>query len=569
MIFKNIIILTHIYYAVGIWSRDLQCNFTMYMLNYFNHNHRYLIEINNSKNLYNEEELKLYGVAIQSHGEIVLIMLETLQNMYSKNMNYYSKELMAINLYLNNVSGYTDMLATDEENKIDLSDVKSSIIQGYLMIHKFISFQLKNYTENVCKNFSYDQIFVLCPNYNSTGNYNLENLIFTTNKLRDRLLLDDCQQNITDVNIKFTKNSGIFKKIKKTFHKGKYWKFHPKNILLYDFMTNRHKISERDLLSRAQARQHQILENDCPTNVLDILRFAPLTLSCSDGSQVTLYDFFRYVKYSFFRVDVQFFHTLVLTATFRPISLLIQNYLRILSSSTSIYDLDKPNFTESTFFNNMNIVGSRIIYYFQYFINLEIFGKDPNDFFKSILHRTIQCIYYFKLKKKEDFFTEVNMLIKSLENLMLNNRIDYRISVAIITITNIDVFYNDLLVNMNQIQDYITELEHHLESFISIKETFKVEYLFKSTTYVLRPIIISHLCQENVYSFLEKLKTPNHYLVKNEEVSTSDENSLKKEINIDKTTNRNIQEEFFLVPKMYASKTISSFRYLENYILFF
>ncbi|XP_050543589.1 uncharacterized protein LOC126906786 [Daktulosphaira vitifoliae] len=548
MIFKYIIILTQLNYTLGICFYDLQCNFTKYMLNYFNHNHRYLTEININKKKYNEIDLKMYGVSIQSHGEIVLIMLDALRKINDYNTRKYSKELMAINLYFNNVSGYLDMLATNKENEIDVSDLKPNVLQGYMIIHKLITSQLEKTLENICKTYSYDKEFVKCPNYNTSGVYNIENLRYTTDKLKNRLLKNNKEQNITDVHFENLNKSIIFIFFRLSYFKHDYWDFLPKNILLYDLMTNRQQMSERNLLLGSQARQHGIVENERPKNVLDILRFTPLTLNCIDGSQVTLYDIFKYVKYLFYRIDIQFFHTLVLTATFRPISLLIQYYMKILGCSTFIYNLDKPNATESKFVNNMNIIGSKILYYFQYYINLEIFGSLPSEFFKCFLIKTKECIDNFNVNNKNVFINLVSELIESLESFMLGNKIDYKISPDVITTENIDFFYKELEINMNQVQDYITELENNLESFFFIRKTFNVEYLFKlSPTHVLRPFIINQMCQSDVYSFLT--------------------NIFKGEKNVHMTIDQNNQREFYSVKK-YTPFT-ESVCYLDDYVLYF
>ncbi|XP_050545640.1 uncharacterized protein LOC126907946 [Daktulosphaira vitifoliae] len=498
MIFKNIIVLILINYTLGLLFSDLQCNFTMYMLNYFNHNGRYLNEININKNMYNESDLKIYGISIQNHAEIVMVMLDALRKYNIKNCtNYFSKELMTLNLYFNNVSGYTDMLATNEEGKIDLSDLKSSMLEGYIILHEFISVQLENFIQNVCKDVSYDIVFITCPDYNESGRYTLENLNLSTNKLKNRLLQTDELQNITEPNIEMLRNSFIYKVFKLTYNIGEYIDFLPKKILLYDFMMNGQQVSERDLLSGSQSRYYQITNNNRPKCVLDILRFAPLTINCKGGSQVTLFDIFRFVKYSFYRLDIQSFHTLVMTATFRPIGLLIKYYIKVLSGSMIIYNFNFSNGIAKTFYNNMIIIGIRTIEYLREFIAMDIFGTDPTKFFNIIFSKFNILIRNFINMSTNEYFVIVSDISILLNKFLNQNRIENTISHDDITTGNIDNFYTELINYLEHAKEYILELKNNLQYFNAIKITFSIDVWLRNKAYILHPSTIENMSLNN------------------------------------------------------------------------
>ncbi|XP_050546400.1 uncharacterized protein LOC126908408 isoform X2 [Daktulosphaira vitifoliae] len=122
-------------------------------------------------------------------------------------------------------------------------------------------------------------------------------------------------------------------------------------------MTSNSEISEKDIMRNFQDKQYPLLTNEQNLYDLDIIRFAPLAVICPDNSRLTLFDIFRYVKYTFYRKDIEVFHTLMLAATFRPIALLVRLFIKILSSSTYIYDFNSDQKETSKFYENIIFVG--------------------------------------------------------------------------------------------------------------------------------------------------------------------------------------------------------------------
>ncbi|XP_050546390.1 uncharacterized protein LOC126908404 isoform X3 [Daktulosphaira vitifoliae] len=352
MILIKIITLFHIHLTFGLSFQRLHCNFIMYMLNYFNHNNRYLIEISENKEKYDVHSLNKYGDAIKTHGEIVLVMLDVLRE-----ANTNSTVLMSVNLYFNNVSEYVDFYGRNNDGIYDMSDQTSSILKGYKIIHDFFLKQFMNMKSNNCNYEIFDEIFIYCPDYNESREYTPENIQYVAKKLKNRLIQTDKQQNDTDDNIKNLQYSEVYILFNKAIKRSKYGDFLPKNLLFYDLMTSNCEMSEKDIIRSFQDKQYPLLTNEQNLYDLDIIRFAPLAVICPDNSRLTLYDVFRYVKYTIYRNDVKVFHTLMLAATFRPIALLVRLFIKILSSSTYIYDFNSDQKETSKFYENIISVG--------------------------------------------------------------------------------------------------------------------------------------------------------------------------------------------------------------------
>ncbi|XP_050545314.1 uncharacterized protein LOC126907771 [Daktulosphaira vitifoliae] len=503
MISIKMILLFHIHLTLGVSFTNIQCNFIMYMLNVFNHNNRYLVEISENKEKYDVHSLNKYGNAIKNHGEIVLVMLDVLRN---TNKNIYSTELMSVNFYLNNVSEYVDFYAKNNDGIYDFSDQTLSILKGYKMFHEFFLEQFKKTILKFCKNVIYDQIFIYCPDYNESGEYTPENFQYVAKKLKNRLIQTDKLQNNTDGYIKKLEHSKIYFAFKKAFIKSKYWEILPKNLLYYDLMIRNREISEKEMMRSSQDKQNPLLINERNKNVLDIIRFAPLAIFCPNNSRLTLYDVFRYIKYNFYRKDIEVFHTLILTATFRPIAVLVRLFIRILNSSTYIYDFYDNQKESLKFYTNIISAGKRIIECFQHFVNMNLFGDNPTDVFYKFLITTSQSLNYFINKNKSNLTSLTTELMHSLKIFLYYNKIDFIDLSGITTKDIINNMFNELEVELKQVEELLTKLDLHKEMFKVITKTFNINHILdKSYTHVFNKYVLRELCNpEDIYTLLYK-----------------------------------------------------------------
>ncbi|XP_050532231.1 uncharacterized protein LOC126900507 isoform X2 [Daktulosphaira vitifoliae] len=64
-----------------------------YMLNYFKLNEHYLLQMYKNIEIYTEEDLKKYGLAIQTHGDVVLLMI---QDLHKIDKDHFPYDLMTM-----------------------------------------------------------------------------------------------------------------------------------------------------------------------------------------------------------------------------------------------------------------------------------------------------------------------------------------------------------------------------------------------------------------------------------------------------------------------------------------
>ncbi|XP_050546394.1 uncharacterized protein LOC126908405 [Daktulosphaira vitifoliae] len=490
MILTKIILLLLIHLILGLYFNKLHCNFIKYMLNFFNHNNRYLTEISENIEKYDVLSLNKYGDAIKTHGEISLVMLYVLRE---TNKSLYSKELMSVNLYLNNVSEYVNFNGKNDDGIFDLSDQTSSILKGYTILHDFFLDQFEKMTNKVCNNVEYDEVFIYCPDYNESGEYTPESFQYVAKKLKNRLLQTDKQQNDTDDNIKNLEHSEVYFVFNKAIKMSQYWGFLPKNVLLYDLMMHNSENPEKDLMKSSNDEQNLNSRNEY---ALDLIRFAPLIKNCPDKSEFTLFDIFRYVKYSFYNIDVQIFHTLILTATFRPIALLVRLFIKILSSSIYQYDFHSYQEEPLKFYKHIISVGERIIECFQNFVNMNLFGDDPTDVFFILSKETFQCLKHFIHKNYQLLVLSSKTLMNSIKSFLYKNNFDIIVLTGYYTKSNIDDRLDELVINLKQVEQFVTELKSHRELFEVMKKNFNIDHRLNiQNSYIFNESIISKLCQ--------------------------------------------------------------------------
>ncbi|XP_050535833.1 uncharacterized protein LOC126902512 isoform X2 [Daktulosphaira vitifoliae] len=562
MIIIKIILLLHINLTFGLMFNIYHCNFIKYMLNFFNHNNRYLTEISENVENYNVHTLKKYGNTIKTHGEIVLVMLDVLRK---ANRNLYSNELMSVNLYLNNVSKYVDFYAKNNDGIFDMSNRTSSLLNGYMMFHQFFLKDFEMMILKFCNNVIYDEVFIYCPDYNKSGEYTLENFQYVANKLKNRLLQTDKQQNDTDDNVQNLKHSKVYKVFNKAIKRSQYWEFLPKNLIFYDFMMKNPKISEKDLIRSSQDKQYPILINGRYKNVLDMIRFAPLTKKCPDKSNLRLFDIFRYVKYTFHRKEIEVFLTLLLTATFRPIALLVNFFIAVLRKLSREYDFNSNEQEVLKYYENIISVGKRIIDCFKNFVNVNLFGDNPKQVFLLFLNKTINCYNHFIHKRTDDVVYLCNYLQNALKLFLYNNKFKIDILTGHFTNDINDNLMNALVVNLEQSEEFVAELIKNDKFFEIIKKSFNINYtLCYENTYVFNNYIIDMLCEtKDIYTELYKLNSDAATQIGEvKEKSDADDNENENKIIMEHQNhpNKNFKNKYSL--------NINCPKYIIHYILF-
>ncbi|XP_050544134.1 uncharacterized protein LOC126907107 [Daktulosphaira vitifoliae] len=394
-----IVFLTHANVIVAMELIELHCNFSKYMFNYFKYGEKYLYQFENT---ISELELRKYGLAIKSHDEIIMIMLDALREL---DVNYWAEDLIAINLYLNNVSGSLNMIAKNENGQFSRSESSKNLLEGYKIIHQSIVERLQYFVNNQCSDVSLENDFISYTDFNLPCNYMPDVLLNILGNLKNRLFIvmkeyllwyvvkyDDILNSYTD----------IVKHLALSFQRKSYNYFNPKNFLFYDLMETRSNFCELELSSGSQAKQKAMYdEKKNLKDVLDMMRYSKIKKRSSKNYNIKLFDIFRFIKFDFDPKNMQVYHELINAATVRPIIMIIRYYFDLVKYYISIKKFRDPNIEYNMKLKIIKL-GEDIIDTFKSFLDLNLF----RDLFRKCLDGFYDKIFYIisMYKEKNNLF---------------------------------------------------------------------------------------------------------------------------------------------------------------------
>ncbi|XP_050535840.1 uncharacterized protein LOC126902516 [Daktulosphaira vitifoliae] len=445
-------------------DNERHCNFSRYMLNYFKLNEHYLLQMYSNSEMYTEEDLKKYGQAIQTHGDVVLLMIQELHKINENNVIF---DLMSVNLYLNNNSGSVNLMYKYQTaNNVDNNKVFLGI-QGLKLQNNSMITIIERFIEMHCLNKPISA-FVEYPNEYISHQLNIDALDIDIKDLREKI--------IKEINPEIVEENNLTR-------------FHPRNMLFYDIMLNQ---SDKNVTTGTESRQHQEFVNFQQKNILDLLRFVPLNLQCADKSDLTINDVFRYVNYQYMYVDVRAFQTLMLAAAFHPVGMLIANYIQFVSAIIQVGP--NPINYQKTDKLRVHHLGKRIKNLLQQFIDLNIFIGIAYNFLVSIMNK-----FYVILSWVQGIPLKVvnlpNIILTKLKEFMDRNLLKFNVESETIAIDqNVIHIHDKILI----VELYHQELIKHTNLFKLIYTTKNLERIcVKNYKWFLLPILIDYLCTDN------------------------------------------------------------------------
>ncbi|XP_050529819.1 uncharacterized protein PF3D7_1223600-like isoform X2 [Daktulosphaira vitifoliae] len=436
---KNFLLFIFILYLITSLSYqqiNLQCSYVCYFLNFFNHNERFLLEFEKKKDYITIENIMTYGKALQTHGKVIMIFLDDLIN---KHRTMCPLILITINMYFNNVSETLNMIAqNDDGGKNDAE----KLLKGYKIIHFTVKEQLEMKLNKYCCNIPIDDYMVSCKPPISENEYTITNLINKNNDLKDSVL--------TKFNLSEDRNS--------------YEIFHPKNILFYDLMTPQIIYNKNNTI-KIDNSQH--IE-------LNLLRFTPLKFS--NRTSLTIQDVFEYMKYNFYSLDVIKYIKMVIIASFRPIAILIRNFITLIHVASS----KNSNSVTSWIKNHLIGMGHIIIKYIKKFDTLGLFNHNKSFLRYKILKRFIKALNnYTNYKKLSEIDIEYNnKLIKVLSNFFIKNKLYFTTNIVLsnenINKNNVDEIKNQLEKIIQKVGIYMNDLQKWSNHINLIKDKYSI-----------------------------------------------------------------------------------------------
>ncbi|XP_050535546.1 uncharacterized protein LOC126902384 [Daktulosphaira vitifoliae] len=443
---------------------DLKCSQSRYFLNFFSHNERFLLQLEKNKENLTIKNLMNYGNALQTHSKVIMIFLEDLINNNAKRFPF---TLITVNMYLNNISGSLNMITKIDGEKNDAQN----LLEGYKIIHLAVKEQLTNYINGYCKNIIFNDYIDFCNI--PIDEYTTTNLININNEIKDKIL--------TNYELTLEINS--------------YESFHPKNILFYDIMTLQN--SER-------------IE-------LNLLRFTPLNIKCTNGTYLTIQDIFEYIKYDFNSKDVIAYIRMVIGATFRPIAILIRNFLTLIQVASSEYSHGVIYWIKPTLIK----MGQKIMNYLMDVISLSMYDYKRSYLQNIILNGFMLALsnYIEKYKLSEIDIKCNNELIKTLSNLFIKSRLYFTRDIVLtnknITENNADEIKNQLDQIIQKVEIYMNDLKKWNEYFNFIVKKFRI-----------RSFNVSSYKNFIVFKILDRIcNTESHSEICN--ISANDKNNIE------------------------------------------
>ncbi|XP_050533099.1 uncharacterized protein LOC126901025 [Daktulosphaira vitifoliae] len=474
-------------------TEERHCNFSRYMLNYFKYNERYLLYLEANIDKISDEDLIKYGEALQTHCDVILFMIEDLVML---NIKFFPTDLMAINLYLNNVFGSVNVISAN--NKI--SDKKYLRIQGYKILHYNLLNYLNQHLNNYCLAVKFASFTKYFTDMDVPDQLNVQQLISALENPKKKIIME--------INPEVIKNKNNLV-------------FIPKILIFYDLLTYQPIDDEKHIMNKSQARQYQQFINGEPKDYLDLLRFTPLNRKCSDGTDLTISDVFRYIKYQFSYHDMRAFQKLVILATFHPVGVLIGNYIKF--SIDVIHNYYNTHDYKITILPSIKTLGQDVSKILSSYKKLNLFNDLANNFLSRILdmlNNFLQrCVVNLPMHNKN----LLNSMIASLQIFLENNFLKFEIkSAKFIKKKNFSEKYESILHRKNQVELYLIELEKKMYYIPEINLKHQRKMNLTKFKYFLDDATVEHLCKNDAYNFIDKINEN----LKNTEISEDKNNKL-------------------------------------------
>ncbi|XP_050544828.1 uncharacterized protein LOC126907518 [Daktulosphaira vitifoliae] len=509
-------------YSISLDPLELHCNFSKHLFNYFKYSEKYLY---NFENNIPESELKDYGTAVKSHGEIVMIMLDSLREMDEE---YIAADLMTVNLYLNNVSGSINIIAKNENGEFSRSERSQNLLEGYKILHRSIVERLEYFLNGKCFNISVKNDFIYLTNFQEPIKHSLEVLRNEIEKLNNKIIkimkeyLTLREMFVLENNEILKNCCDIIKHLALAFEKKSYNIYNPKNVLFYDLMENRPCFLERDLASGSQAKQYVRYKGDNQQDdVLDMVRYAPLLLNSSNNYQIKLFDVFRFVKFDFNLENVQTFINLVNAATVRPIMLVVRIYFSLVRKFLTNCEFKNEKLKNDMKYKIIDL-GQNIVENMKSFMDMNLFIEQCATTIERIFNLSYKVISSFKERNDLFLSSEIETISTNIYQYM-----KYILPETFIIEWNIVSFYDITEKKVNEIVLFVSELKKYQYCFeIAKKISHKSFFNWQLTTYTIKNNIpIDQLGNhEDIYRSLYFSDVNTTDIKKHNSHSSSDEN---------------------------------------------
>ncbi|XP_050521336.1 uncharacterized protein LOC126894396 isoform X8 [Daktulosphaira vitifoliae] len=487
-----IILLTSISFCIGLSKLELHCNFSKYMFNFFKHNEKYLLNLEQRNNIQpvELEDLNTYGAALKTHGEIIMAMLDALRPFTKRTT---AKDLMAINLYLNNVSGSLNFITRNCSGKYNRN--LSNVLRGYQLHHKTIVDDLNKFINKKCTNVTVDEDFIKCPDYNKSGIYSIKDLPTFSEKLKNRFKNFDTKNTTTTVN-----ENNVFNLVLTSLNSKKFKNLDPKNLLLFDLL--HHNIDNRPFSIHNQDKHTTSIKIN---KNLDLLRYATFKIKCPNDSFLNISDIFQYMLYSFDVDNMIIFQQLVMAASIQPLIVVARTFSQfanILSISVDQKNIKRKEINFATLVK----VGEEIIKNLGLIIHLKMFKSGPENMLNTIfnvLKEVVSRLNHEIVGNSDILKTPVQFMCSFLRS----NKLECTIGIIDINkkinVFNFHSIFSIIKQYSQKVTAYITELKTFKELYSNLHSTYYLAFfdVGKNKNFI-HDDIIEYVCNQSSYTNL-------------------------------------------------------------------
>ncbi|XP_050419909.1 uncharacterized protein LOC126832912 [Adelges cooleyi] len=445
---------------------QLHCYFSRYVHSYFMRNAYYFKKTFERKpgDKLNVQQLIEYGVAVKSHGKVVMAMLDELRHANNNNNDHYPKDLLTANFYLNNIYDTVHIGIVENEPGADGLNKNVHYKIGYKLYNDYIANHLSEFMKGKCHEGVHET---------PQTDHRLKALNKLTPKKRDirrmkkREFLHTLQQTLPRLYMIFGS----------TLARHTYLDFHPKYLLFHQ------------LLSTGDDQETVNGNLTVGNNKIHLLRDVVTNWRFKNGIQAKISDLYVHMKTVFEPGLVRVFQKQVLAAALHPVFMRTATYIHLVHKvfypgNNKVDDVDTRI---STYECAINSLGETLLGSIDELVGLKLFPNSVQKYLYDFL-KEISTMVKFPKKKFLQLITKqwISWLLNSCSRPMEHIELEFYNPTELFEIdTNSKV--KELFENTKQdIQDlsqYVKTLENYKEAFHVVVRTIDNEDMFE-----LKPI---------------------------------------------------------------------------------
>ncbi|XP_050428942.1 uncharacterized protein LOC126838494 [Adelges cooleyi] len=455
------------------------CIFSKYIRGLFMLNEKYfsLMFLQNGKETYTSKDLMAYGDNLQSHGDVIMAMLDKLR---SEQPDIFHVDLMTANLYINNTYGHLYLhSSTTAADILDVfMDVNAAMRIKYLEYYGMVRHYLLEFLNGNCR-----KTWITM----SKASESLETVKSLTVGKKCVDNVKDPQELLSKIDQLKTAASNVI--LSDTFKKKDYTDFKPANMILSSLLSGYETQSwigkEKMKLSTVTATN--IKKDDG----LNLMRLVKINKQYANKDGYNIMDLYICAEFNFKADLVKSFQQQVLAATIHPVFSCASRYFTTIEY---VYTECKSDLN----FDRIEKIGTTLIVALNEIKNFNIFSIKVDKYLTYLVKKTTEIV---NLEKKNNFIPKNPHWIKELLNLCSNpmelNGLVFDANAKIVqNKEECGAVINQTEKQIDELKIYLNALSNNLDVYHIIKRTVPHDKMFEE-----KPLNVLEYCADDVWSF--------------------------------------------------------------------